>query len=426
MSDIRPFSAIFYNVQKVGNIAEVVAEPYDVITPAQQRAYYRMHPYNIIRLILGRSYASDNKKNNQYTRAGRFFVKWLRKNILYSDKREYIYIYTQTFRHNGRVRVRTGFIALLKLEDFAQNSILPHENTFSQSVQDRLKLLQSVHANLSPIFALFCDPQRKIHSLLSAYKRKHSPCIVLKKDDITHRIWRMSDEKKIGKIQELVKRQQIFIADGHHRYEAALKYRRYRQGKKKDLSKLQSFDYIMAYLVATSDPGLAILPTHRVVRIKDTLQLSKIVSSLQDIFFMRKISTARQLFSYLRKKDSAYVYGAYFGRNRFWIIRIKKKGRQSTCENSDVTILHEQIINRILNLNTFAENIYYTRDAQEAIELVDKDKYQAAFFLRPATVAQVKRFACAGIKMPHKSTYFYPKLLTGLVINKFDIKSQTY
>jgi uncharacterized protein (DUF1015 family) len=421
MSDIRPFSAIFYNTQKIGDIAKVVTEPYDVITPTQQKAYYRTHPYNIIRLILGRSYTSDDRKNNQYTRAGRFFVEWLKKNILFPDKRECIYIYAQTFRHNGRARVRTGFIALLKLEDFAQNSILPHENTFSQPVQGRLKLLQSVRANLSPIFALFCDPERKIHRLLNAYKRKHRPCIVLKKDNITHKIWRMSDEKKIVEIQKLVKGQQIFIADGHHRYEAALKYKRYRQSKKKALSSLQSFDYIMTYLVATSDPGLAILPTHRVVKVKDTLQLPKLISSLQDIFSMRKISTSKQLFSYLRKKDSDYVYGAYFGRNRFWIIRIKKKGRQSAYKDSDVTILHDQVINRILNLSPFAENIYYTRDAQEAIELVDKDKYQAAFFLRPATVAQVKRFACAGIKMPHKSTYFYPKLLTGLVINKFDV-----
>ncbi|MBU3933099.1 MAG: DUF1015 domain-containing protein [Candidatus Omnitrophica bacterium] len=425
MAHIRSFRGILYNPRKIKNIAKVFTEPYDVISPLEQAAYHKGHPYNIIRLILGKRHPADNSKNNRYIRARKYFADWIKKDILLRDKGENIYIYAQTFPHNNRTKTRTGFIILLKIEDFAKNAILPHENTRSCAVQERLKLLQETGANLSPIFALFCEPQGRINKLLSRHKRGQRPCIVIKKDEVLHRIWRMSDKRKIAAVQKLLRDKQIFIADGHHRYEAALNYKLQMQKKKRGAA---PFNYVMTYLVATDDPGLTILPTHRAIKVKGGFKLQEIISKLRKAFELRRFSTSDELFSYMRESPAAArVFGACFGKNKFWGLKLKSAGivykiidedKQSFHKGLDVSILHSLVIERILNIAPFEKNIYYTRDAQECIKLVSEDKYQAAFFLRPLRVTQVKRAACAGRKMPHKSTYFYPKLLTGLVINK--------
>ncbi len=427
MPDIRSFRGVRYNPQKIKDIAQVVTEPYDVISPLEQRAYYKTHPYNIIRLILGKQYSTDNSKNNQYARAAKYFADWQKRDILLCDEKEGIYIYAQSFPYNNKRRTRTGFIVLLKLEDFAKSTILPHENTNSRAVQERLELLKTVRANTSPIFAMFVDEEGKINKLLSQYKRDHRSYIAVKKDRVLHRIWRMSDKRKVRTVQGLLEGRQIFIADGHHRYEAALNYKMQMQRKKKPSRKLTSFNYVMTYLVATADPGLAILPTHRVIRIKTPFKLQELIKNLSKIFQVHKFSTSEQLSSYMSARRTGRIFGAYFGKNKFYGLRLKDakagykfidKDKQNLPKDLDVTILHSVVIEGIGSLVPSQEHIYYTRDGQEAIRLVEKGKYQAAFFLRPSTVTQVKRVAKSGKKMPHKSTYFYPKLLTGLVINK--------
>jgi len=416
MPDIRPFHGVLYNPQKIKDIASVVTEPYDVINSRQQAAYYRRHPYNIIRLILGKRYSKDNSKNNQYTRANKLFTDWQKENILLCDKKQNIYIYTQTFSYNGRKKTRTGFIVLLKLEDFGKNTILPHENTFSHPVQDRLNLLKIMDANSSPIFAMFSDPQKKVNKLLIQHKRKHHPDIVIKKDNILHKIWRMSDKVKIASIKKLLKGRKVFIADGHHRYEAALNYKMQMQKRKKSPSKGSSFNYVMTYLAATADSGLAILATHRVLKIKARFRPQVLVRKLRKLFEIKKFSTSEKVFSYMHNAGSERVLGAYFGKNRFYGLKLKHPRRKEL----DVTILHSLIIEQALNMGSGDETIYYTRDAQEAIKLVKGGRYHAALFLKPTTIRQVKRVASSGAKMPHKSTYFYPKLLTGLVMNKLN------
>lgn len=412
MPEIRPFRGILYNPQKIKDIAKVVTEPYDVISPVEQASYYRKHPYNVIRLILGRHFSEDDNKNNQYTRAKKYFNDWLKRGILLGDEQESIYIYSQSFSHNGQQKVRTGFIVLLKLEDFAKNIILPHENTFCKAVQDRLKLLKETSANLSPIFAVFIDPQAKVNKILNQYKKGERPCAFIEKDKVIHRLWRMSQKRKIAAVRKLLKQRQIFIADGHHRYEAALNYKLQRQ--KSARHPRASFNYVMVYLVPTADPGLTILPTHRVVKLKGSFRMQEAMRNLKKVFQLQAFSTAEGLFSFMRRHNSkTCIFGAYFGKHRFYGLKLKA-GRPHHKE-LDVDVLHNVIIERI---STLEQTIYYTRDAQEAIKLVEAGKYQAAFFLRPTTVKEVKKAAFAGKKMPHKSTYFYPKLLTGLVINK--------
>jgi uncharacterized protein (DUF1015 family) len=424
MPDIRPFRGLLYNTQKVKDIAKVLTPPYDVIGPAEQKSYYRMHPYNIIRLILGKEYPQDTNKSNRYTRADKLFRDWQRQKVLMHQEKEGIYIYTQSFLHNNKRRTRTGFIVLLKLEDFTKNTILPHEITFSQPVKDRLRLLKTVQANLSPIFAIFVDSQERVNRLLNQCKKEHPPYIVTEKEKVLHSLWRVNDKGKISAIKKLLKGKQIFIADGHHRYEAALNYKMHMQKAKRRRSRMSAANYIMTYLVATCDRGLAILPTHRAVRNIADFHPDKVYSSLKASFHIRNFSTSEELFSYMLAEKGGCIFGAYFGKHKFCALKLKaatpakrQGGRKGIGEDLDVTILQRFIIEEILHIHSCRENVYYTRDAQEAIKLVDKDGYQSAFFLRPAKITQVKRIARAGVKMPHKSTYFYPKLLSGLVIN---------
>jgi uncharacterized protein (DUF1015 family) len=422
MPDIRPFKGVLYNPRKIKDISRVVTAPYDVINFSQRDACYREDPYNIIRLILGKHYPSDDSKNNQYTRAKGFLADWLKQEVLLRDEKEGIYIYSQTFRHNNKRRTRTGFIVLLKLENFSEDTILPHEDTRGAAVSDRLKLLETVHANLSPIFATFIDPQAKANEILNRYKKAHRPYIVIKKDGVVHSLWRMTDKRKIAAIQKLLKQGQTFIADGHHRYEAALAYKTRMRRKKGQSYRANSSDYVMTYLVPASDPGLAILPTHRAVKVKSGLEPAEIISNLEKDFTVHKFCGCEEMLSYLRRTRRKSVFGAYLGKKRFFGLELKKSARgreRGAHKNLDVTVLHNRIIDRVLHMPAAEQSLHYTRDALEAVELVDRKKYQAAFFLRPATIAQVKRIACAGKKMPHKSTYFYPKLLTGIVINKW-------
>jgi uncharacterized protein (DUF1015 family) len=413
MLDIRPFHGVLYNPQKIKDIAKVVSEPYDVISPSEQSAYHNIHPRNIIRLILGESFPADNSRDNRYTRANKFFTDWLKDKVLLADKKESIYIYSQRFQYQGRTRTRTGFIALLRLEDFAKNRILPHENTHAHAVRDRLRLLQTTGANLSPIFALFSDPSKRINALLNQYKKRHRPVIAFKKEGIKHKLWSMSDKDKIAVIQRLIKKGRVFIADGHHRYEAALNYKYWIQKKKAHPQRNSSFNYVMTYLAATDDPGLTILPTHRAVTIKGAFKLQEIMRNLKQDFLVYQFSTSKGLFSYMRRQRGPHIFGVYFGKQRFYGLQLKQRGK-----DSDVVILHKAIIQGILNAPSLTANIYYSRDAREVIRLVDEARFQVGFFLKPATVKQVKTTAAQGVKMPHKSTYFYPKLLSGLVINK--------
>jgi len=424
MPDIRAFRGVLYNPQKIEDMDSVVTEPYDVISSHQQNLYYRDSPYNMIRLILGKTCSQDNGKDNSYTRAARFFKDWQKNNILLQDKKEYIYIYAQTFSCNNKKKTRTGFIVLLKLEDFSKNAILPHENTFSHPVQDRLKLLKTVGANLSPIFAMFSDSQKKVDKILNQHKRTHVPSVVVRHNNVLHRIWRLSDKKKIAAIKKLVKNQPTFIADGHHRYESALNYKNYiKKSKKPNILS----NYVMTYLVTTTDPGLTILPTHRVVKTKGTLQSAKVLQQLRKFFDIRRFSTSEGLFSYMRKVKAKRILGTYFGRKQFYGLALKDteavykiigKGKHSLRRDLDVTVIHRLIIEHTLGVRDPHKDICYTRDGQEGIRLVNRGKYQAVLFLRPTTVRQVQKIASSGKRMPHKSTYFYPKLLTGLVINK--------
>jgi len=431
MARIRPFKGILYNPHIVGDLSKVVTPPYDVISETMQDGYYNLHHNNAIRLILGKIKPSDNKSNNRYTRAKGFLEDWLKSSVLTQDKRDSLYIYQQDYNFKGEIKRRLGFVSLMKIENPSKSRVLPHEYTFAKPKKDRLELLKATKTNLSPIFSLFEDKNLSITNILKE-KTDKKPIIDVEQDGVIHKIWRLSEPETIKTISDLMKKKQIFIADGHHRYEVALNFRSLNRKRSKGIKKERDSDYIMVYFSNLNPEALTILSTHRVVKsIKKAFSFQRISSELEEYFYVDKFSNKNEMLSRLEEaQNGEAVFGMYYKDKGFFCMRLKNKdllGNRITQDIAhhgkwlDVTILHRLIFDRILKAKEKVEkrdNVVYTREADYAIRLVDEKGYQIAFFLNPPKIEQVKDIARSRERMPRKTTYFYPKLLSGLVFCK--------
>jgi len=446
MAKIIPFKGILYNKEKIRDIKDVVAPPYDVISPAEQEELYKRHENNVVRLILGKESDSDTPDNNRYTKARDSFDSWQRDSILIKDAFPSIYVYSQEY-HLGETegfekKRRLGFIALSKLEDFGEGKIHPHENTLAKPKEDRLKLMQHCNANFSSIFGLFSDPSKRIDSVLKDYMR-HSPLYDMVDDaGMRHTLWAIRDNRAIKIITSVMSDKQIFIADGHHRYETAINYRNEMRGKLPDFSGEELYNYVMMYFTNTNSEGLSILPIHRLVSNLSDFDKKKIVEKAGEFFNIEKLSfnesdekTVKQkLFSDIKERgEKEHIFGMYLGNDEYLLLTLKDEdvldrlitnSRHPSWKKLDVTILHTLLIEKVLRISekNLAEqkNITYTISGDEAIKDVKAGKYQIALFLNPTKIEDVKDVAAAGEKMPQKSTFFYPKLITGLVMNKLE------
>ncbi|MDD5449559.1 MAG: DUF1015 domain-containing protein [Candidatus Omnitrophica bacterium] len=426
MPRIQPLKGILYNPKKT-DISNVVAPPYDVISPEMQDVLYRKSDYNIVRLILGKEEPGDSDKKNKYTRARQYMHAWLERGILEEDKTEAIYVYSQEYSYGGRKKTSVGFLARMEIEDPRKSKVLPHEYTFLKPKQDRLNLIRQVRANLSPIFTLFSYDEGIGAILKSCLKAK--PDLETEQDGVRHKLWRLSDKNAIGKIQEFMLDKEIYIADGHHRYEVAVSYRD-EMHIKEDPDSIQPYDYVMMYFSPLDEEGLTILSTHRLVK-NIYMDTDEFLKRLDTYFYVKKCASLKELFKEMGAvKNNEYAFGIYPKGKPFYFLKLKdeaildeviKEDKSREWKRLDVSILHGVIFDHILNLRKKIQdedNIIYTRDADYAKEEMDKGKYEAAFFLNPTKVKQVRDIARIGDRMPHKSTYFYPKLLSGLVINK--------
>lgn len=427
MALIKPFKGILYNRHKVSQIAKVVTPPYDVINPQQQMRFYKVHPYNFIRIILGKTTAQDSNSDNRYIRARRFFEQWIKDKILLKDKTPSIYIYNQEYTHNKKRMRRLGFISLAKLEEQDPKYFLPHERTFAGPKEDRFKLIREVKANLSPIFSIFSDDDNNISKILIDYVRSHKPVIDIKFEKVTHKVWRMSDEEKIKKIAGLMRDKQALIADGHHRYEVALRIRDLMRRQNPRGSK--KYDYVMIYFARSDENGLTILPTHRLVEGISRVDVRKNMGKLKEFFDIIKVKDKAKMFSLMKDKVKRR-FGVYLGNGSYICLSLKQKAvhnfirsrRSIHWRNLDVVILHKLIFEKAFGIKGKAAEkiIYFTRDPRHAFDWVDAGKNRAAFFLNPPLLEEVTKVAQSRERMPHKTTYFYPKPLSGLVINRLE------
>ncbi|MBI5643884.1 MAG: DUF1015 domain-containing protein [Deltaproteobacteria bacterium] len=447
MAEIMPFNGVLYNEEKVGDLNKVMAPPYDVISPKKQDEFYSRHQNNVIRLILSKASPEDTEGNDKYTRAAADLKKWLSEGVLAKDNKPAIYYYTQTYAlKNGKKQTRKGFIALARLVDFGKG-IHPHEKTLSGPKADRLKLMQACNVNLSCIFSLYSEPALNINHALDGATKGVKAIIDVKDDDgIENRMWRVDDPGIINEIAEGMKGKPLFIADGHHRYETALNYRNMMREKETNPTGLEPYNYVMMYFSNMDDEGMTIWPTHRVIHSLNDFNGGSFLAECGKYFdieefayndstepdarksFLARLEAAGRekiaLGLHIRATDIFYVFTVKSGDVMGKVFGDKIP---EVFKNLDVTVLHSLILNNILGITQEAQekqtNLIYVKSYDEALSAMKKDENQLVFLLNPTRIEQVKAVAEAGFVMPQKSTYFYPKLLSGLVINLLSSKN---
>ncbi len=423
MAKIKPFKAVIYNKEKIKDLARAVCPPYDVISPARQEYFHRLDPYNFIHIILGKDTAAEDK----YRRAAAYFKNWLKDGILIEDASPAIYFYSHQYNLKGERKTRLGFIALMRLED-KDNPTFAHENTHSEAKDDRLRLIRRVKANLSPIFVLFSDRKRIIPRLYEQHIRDKNPFIeVTDEERNLHKLWRIDDPAILADIQAKISGENTFIADGHHRYEVACAYRDEMKKKLGSLPEGSDINYMLTYFTNIESLGLAVLPIHRLVKLKAGFNMQDFIQRLKVNFDVEEVRDKARFFFLLEKAGrSEHVIGMYKNK-KYWLIRLKNikildkiisdKPREYRC--LDVSILNYLILQDILGISLDnKERVTFSNDPQEFILETDRDDNRIAFFLNPVKVSQIIAVALTGNRMPAKSTYFYPKVLSGLVINK--------
>jgi uncharacterized protein (DUF1015 family) len=410
MANVIPFKGTRYNAKKIKDISKVVAPPYDVISPEEQEGLYNLDPHNIIRILLGKDFPDDNEKENKYIRAVHFLRDWQNNDILKKERLASIYIYLQQFNYNGTRKNRLGFIALLKLEEFDKktSTIYPHENTLCAPKEDRTKLISSIEANLGPIFALFADEHKTIDSIL-AEETKSMPLIdIIDKYGIRHKLWRFSDKGKVTRIIRLMYDKKIFIADGHHRYEVALEFSK--------LKKDSKYGYILTYFTDLYGDGIVILPVHRLISGVSDDALSNLKENLPKDFAIEQLSDKEDVKTFLSDAMPSEKRFAIYHSHAFIGVKVKDS------RDLDASVIHDLVIEPLRRRSEAQGDkisIDFTKDLDYAIREVDSKRFSLSIILNPTRVTEVRDMAFSGKRMPQKSTYFYPKVLTGLVINVF-------
>jgi len=422
---IRPFKAVVYNNKKIKKISLVVAPPYDIIPPDMQDELYKIHENNVVRLILAKVKDSDTQSDNRYTRAASDFKSWLKNDILIEESIPAIYIYTQTYKYDGKVIDRIGFISLMEL-DLEDKKVLPHEKTLKAPKEDRLRLMREVKANLSPIFMLYEDAKHKVNNILKSYSKKTKPFIDVTIDSVRHRVWALTDKDAIKNIEGVMGKKDIFIADGHHRYETSKNFARELIEQSAPQSLIDNSKFFMAYFVELEEKSLLIMPTHRLIKDASGLSKEDIIEKLDKYFKIEKLASNGKLLARLGQLRASHAFGMYLGKAGYYVLELKDFNKAKTFMGSgsadwkslDVSILHLFVLKHVLGISDEDDNIEFVKDPGDAFEEIDKGGFKIAFFLNPTKVKQVKKVARHGEKMPRKATYFYPKPLSGLVIRK--------
>ncbi len=436
MADIHPFRALRYDLQQV-SASQAVTQPYDKITPAMQQRYYAASPYNLVRIILGHR-EPDEATNNVYTRAATYAREWRTQGILRQDSSPSIYSYSQTFTApSGTSFERRGFIALGRVEDYSARVVFRHEQTLSKPKADRLDLLRATRAHYEQLFLLYED-SGEIDSLLTT---PHPPTIdVTDEYGVAHRVWQISDPAVIASVQEKMRGQKLVIADGHHRYETALNFRNESRSAAGPESAPQApYEFVMMTFVNMNDPGLLVLPTHRVVHSLDSFSADEFQNSARTFFEAEEVDPAidaARASALLRERGRSGTALLAVTANRACVLHSPKPagaqffaGLSDRQRALDVVQLHKCLLEGVLKLSEESirnqQNLSYLREASEALSLVrgrtpEKAAANIAFLMNPCPVSQVRDVALAGEVMPQKSTDFYPKLLSGLTAYALD------
>ena len=437
MAEIMPFRGTRFSKSKVGDLSKVVAMPYDRIKHGLQDKYYASSDFNICRISKNKETSEDGETNNPYTRAAAYLREWLESGVLIEDDKPAVYVYHQEFKTGERTLVRKGICAMVKLEDYESGGVKPHERTLDAPKQDRLKLLLATDVHLGQIFQLYPDHENFVSGILDSHILREPDISVpiAEEPGVIHKVWAVTDENAIAKVREAMAGRPLFIADGHHRYETALNYRNIRLAEYEGGDGGHNPGYAMMTMVGMSDPGLVVLPTHRILHDVPDFDIDKLLAELKEHFVVIGCageSDVRERLGEARMDTGKNAFGLYSG-GSYWYFELAGRDalqalvpdKSEAWRSLDVAVLHELVFEKILGIGKEAQaaktNISYEREFDMAKSLVDGGGHQCAIFMNPTRMEQIREVAGIGEVMPQKSTDFYPKLITGLMMCKVEL-----
>ncbi|WP_010586760.1 DUF1015 domain-containing protein [Schlesneria paludicola] len=432
MVDVSPFRGWRYDVSQVGDLSDVITPPYDVIDTQFQDRLYKVHPCNFIRLELNRSEPSDTDANAKYGRAADFLKHWKLDGVLQMEPEDALYVYSQEFTWEGSTYIRGGFMARIRLEEFGTGNVFPHEQTLSGPKLDRLMLIRATNANLSPIFGLYPDETASVQRILDDACLKLTPSQATDHLGVIHRLWVVTDHQVIGQVKAGLRDQPVFIADGHHRYETALNYRKELKAAGKLNDDQAAANFVLMHFVGMQDPGLQILPTHRLVSgLPATLTSGQVAEALKSCCEVDVIGqgdkAATETWELIEADGGQDVFGFGTAADDTWLfVRILDNSLMSTlaADHSEawqllgVSMLHRLLLEELILKSVGGDpKFQYVHRLDETTAALHAKTHQLACLVAPATIEDVREIAAGRETMPPKSTYFYPKLLSGLVVH---------
>jgi len=433
MPEIQAFRGVRYNLGHVGSLSQVIAPPYDVIDPALQDQLYKLHPANVIRLELNREEPGDDA-NSRYQRAAKFLRSWEAEGVLMTDSDPALYVYHQQFDHAGTRYTRRGFMARVRLERFGEGNVFPHEETMSGPKLDRLMLTRACRANLSQVFGLYPDPESAVQNQLERITSGATPLEATDHLGVLHRLWPVTDVMAISAATAAMGPKPIFIADGHHRYETACNYRD-ELAASGPLSPFHPANFVLMMCVGMSDPGMIVLPTHRLFRGLPAMTSAQLIAKLGDRFTTRLAGEgtdlADRVWEEIETNDQQGTLGFYTAKDERWTLAsLTEAGRARMAElapehSADwqglgVSILHRLVIDDLLGAPADLPRPKYVHLTSEVVEGLETDEFPLAALVMPATLDHIRSISQHHERMPAKSTYFYPKLVSGLVFNPLE------
>ena len=433
--NIQPFQGLRYNLAQIGSLSDVVAPPYDVISPEQQDALYAKHPNNVVRLILNKMNPDDDEQNNRYTRSARELKEWKENGVLIKEAQPSIYVYHQIFTAQGKEYVRKGFMCGCEAVPFGEGMVFPHELTMSGPKLDRLMLTTKCKTNFSQIFGLYPDPEKEVQTILEEAIVGMTPLEATEPDGVIDRMWVVDDPEVVSKVVALMGPKPIFIADGHHRYETACNYRK-QLAQQGELTSDHPANSVLMVCVAMEDPGLIVLPTHRLFRNVPAFSQAELMEKLGGYFRVTTVGegihNAHKAWALIEMQNDQGTMALYSAKDGKWnLIQLTDSGREKMAEVAadhhpewrelGVAILHSLVIDTLLGLKGH-EKPKYVHDVSEVEACLKngEETFPLAALVMPATVQQIQDLSMLRERMPAKSTYFYPKLITGFVFKPLE------
>lgn len=446
MAGIIPFRGLRYNPEKIDNIEDVLTPPYDVINEEEGETFLKKNPYNMIQLDLRNTGQKESTDGGRYVDAHARFTSWQEEEILIRDREPALYLYCIEYFHpSGKQLTRKGLVSLVGLSEFSEGIVKPHEETFAGVINDRLELMDECSAQFSQIFSLYSDPGQQIISLLEQVKEPEPLIRTKDRDGNVHVLWRVVDKEMLQRVQILFADKSLYIADGHHRYTTALALQKRALERDPNLSPESPYNFIMMYLCSCEDPGLSVLPTHRLLNYPESLSADQVTRRIEQDFLVNEVHNGSRegivkclldRMDELLQQGGLPAFGLYHaGEDRGFLLQLKKEeansdalsARTPVLRQLDVVVLSDLLLHEVLNLDherCVRDNLVsYISDPDVALDEAVKRSVDGSistpllFLLNPTKVSQVIDVADRGEIMPHKSTYFYPKILTGLLLN---------